>query len=800
MRITTTILPLPLALPLALLCAGLLAQEPTKTPLPPPALPDVKTVAPATVRTGPRAIERAGGGHLARPAPAFKPEAAPPAWQSGPAADRVLLDEVDGELWAMGRSYKARFSTTGAEYHPAFGPAAPRNFPLRLGVPRVTSDGEPLDARVAAPRQDAMRVEFDRGDFRERFDLRPAGIEQSFEFARLPSRGELVVAIPFASELEPAPDGGGIRFAGDHGAVTYGQAVAIGALGRRLLLPTTADNGEIRIVVPSAFLASARLPLIVDPLIGTESTVQTSARAVRSPDIAYDHSTGEYLAVWQSSYSSTDQDVFAQRLDSSLQNVGSVLAIDFTSACWTAPRVANNGLADRFLVVAGVSDNCSSPFWISGRTVDAGTGALGTEFDIAKAGLAGHDPGDKINPDVGGDPHPAGPTYFTVVWERAYTVSDHDIHMKQVTSNGALFSPTPTRIDNSPHNETNPTISKSNGTGSSLTQRWGVAYQRTYPNGIDEDIHGALVTWGGQLVPVGGSANFQIDGSTWDDRNPTISTPTDPGTGQRVMMVAYESAPIGGESDIYARIMDIDGGMHTGVHNLTLQEAGGNQNATFRPWPQTGPSVDSDGCRFALAYEELHSGVGVDHDTLVSLFAYDPDAGAIVLQSGRALAGGNTSTERGVAITATNGSGGDPLRYALAWYDERGTADDAIEAQLFDGYAAGGMSTRPTGCGGLTLSSTGVPAVGASMTFGNSATGLGGFLFGLPASVLATYCPGCELGVTGSTLIGPTMSIDLPCSPVYVGLTISVQAFEFAATGPCLGRVRLSDTLDMDLR
>ena len=97
------------------------------------------------------------------------------------------LAVVDGALWGVGARYKVRFSPSGFELTPALGAAAPHNVPLQWHLESVGRDGaRPLAQDDVVPSYDGLRVEYARGGVRERYDVRPDGIEQSFVLDALP--------------------------------------------------------------------------------------------------------------------------------------------------------------------------------------------------------------------------------------------------------------------------------------------------------------------------------------------------------------------------------------------------------------------------------------------------------------------------------------------------------------------------------------------------------------------------------------------------------------------------------------
>jgi hypothetical protein len=217
-------------------------------------------------------------------------------------------------------------------------------------------------------------------------------------------------------------------------------------------------------------------------------------------------------------------------------------------------------------------------------------------------------------------------------------------------------------------------------------------------------------------------------------------------------------------------------------------------------WPQYRPSVDSDGARFAVTYHERFNGTGTDLDTrvtLVGVFGFQ----LVPQQSGLAL-GFSGYPEFNVKIASRySGAGFYHSRYCTTNDRDGGTSPFSIDAYTYDGYAAGGISMRPTACGVLPMLVSGQPQIGGSVSFDLQAgLAFAGYIVGLPASIPIGPCPGCVLGANGSAVAGNLYTLSLPPQPAFVGLTLSVQGFVFAATGPCFGQIRISDTADLTIQ
>ncbi len=760
---------------------------PKVAPTPSPALPDVKTTgAPlfklernsSTVRQS--APPRAAQPKLASTDPSAP--AAPPLPAPG-----LMHDEVDGALWTVGGTYKASFDRTGATFIPFFA-NAPRNYPLHFTVRSASAAGEPLAIAAALPvRSDAV-VTFDHGALRAEYDLEPAAIEQKFVFDRLPARGELRVVVDVATDLVPSANGAGFLFSNELGRVTFGGAIAIDAAGDRTTVVTMLEQGVMTFVVPAAFVAHARLPLVIDPLVGSTQAVYSSTypQLAQRADIAYEPSWGEYCVVHERVWSGTDIDVFAHRYSYDLSS-STMHIVDSTSQSWERPGVAANNAADRFLVVAQYSAAHASPFSVTGRLIDAGTGVLSAQFTIESAAVAGHAAGDKLVPVVGGDMDYQAPTYFTVVWERAWSATDHDVHMKQVNVDGSLRTNAPVLLDNSASYDSVPSISKTDGTPPYAGQCWGIVWQRRF-SPTDEDIYGAMVRWDGTIT----QPTFAVNGSSISHYEPVVSSPTDEQNGSRRYLVAYTQYNTGTDADVVGTVIDGAGGWHTQANlTSTLSTA---QNEFL-------PCVDSDGARFVLGCSQRY-GSGNDYDALAVTYGYSDALGLV--QQDLDYPGYTTDQEWAPAITSTHAAGSGAARYGMAWtrYDLANTSLTHVETRLYDGMSAyGGITTRPTACGSDAASIVlGTPALGGTLYYQQAQTGgFRGFLFGLPTSAPIGVCPGCTLGVNGSSFVGDFLNVDIPVDPTFVGLTLACQAFSFQS-GPCLGSVSLDDTIDATLR
>ena len=747
-------------LPLAFLAPGLLAQV----------LPQDRPVVDAA-RANPRGV------------PAVLPGAPVLA-----APTEVVFDrQADGTLWALGATWKAAFDGAACSYVPFFGSKAPRNFPLDLAIRAATVGGAPVELAVGEATADGKTVRVARGGLTETYDLAMDRVEQSFVFHALPNRGAVEVEIAVASELRPAPIDGGLRFANEHGHVDYTKAVAVDAAGRRLPLAITLRGDAIAMTIPADFVATAQLPLVLDPVITTSPFLAVNAAAQTNPDVATLQAPDRILATWQRTWSATDEDCFAAVYDTSWTLLAGPTAIDYTSENWLKPRAASNAAARNFLVVAQV--NFGAAYWVAGRTVTEGAVAAPT-IDIERAGVVGN-PGNTLTPDVGGDPYPIAPAYYCVVFTKEVTATDTDVCCKLVRPDGTLVNPTPTRLSTSSGTlgvrEFDPAISGTNAGGDWMVT-WSYLWQSSP---FDTDVRAATVVWNGTVS----TPDFIVAGSLQFESRPTVSSPAAVGAGALRYLVAWDTfSTVGSQADIVCRTVTGTGAVDA-EFNLSANSAGG----AFQSREQVQARAESDGARFLVAYDEFDP-VMFDYYSFVDTIAAPSPNGVL----------GTLRIEE--ARTPTNNYGARPAafrgadyvansRYALIGHTQFGVK--SVFGQIYGGYTPGTtFSVFPSQCGTLPISYSGNPTVGNSVTISVPNTGVSGTVFGFPgyfplAGLLANC--NCILGVQNGILSSNPLTFAIPNNAAFVGTTLSVQGYSAGGTS-CLSILDLSDTVDFTIR
>lgn len=787
-----------LLFPLA--AASLLAQ----TPLAPPKIPQAPSVGveksfePLPSKHGvPTATDLVAPVDDVRPAVARAGEAAAIAGARS-ALQQRLADpdflafdvDADGTRWAVGNGFKAAFA--GDRWHFIGRPddAATALSPIEFHLQRASVGGEPLPLAAARCTGDERTIRYDHGSVVEGIAIAPRGVEQTFSFASLPTRGELLVEIAVATALHGALGDDGLVFTGPHDRVVYSPAIAIDGKGARIAAPIAYGNGTLSIRVPAEFVAQATLPLVIDPWI-TGTAAYTSTSDVGEPDVAWDETGQVWAVAFMRNFGGSDWDCYVQRVSASspMALVGGLSTIDATSISWFRPRIANLEVYSTYLVVAQARGG-ANPWSVQGRLVANSGAVLGNQFVVHSSTV------DSIRPDVGGNSGPP-PCYFTVVWEYAYSATDHDIYARQVEATGALRGTSPIYVQTNTANQVWPAISNSCGGGNAGTQRFAVVYQQTF-GASDNDVYGSLLSWDGVIVPAPGGANaFPLETGGFNATLPSVSSPTLEDNGQRQFLAAWERSNYEA-GNIAGACFDLSGTVLAAADLTDLEP-----NLVRRAWPQARPSVDSDGYRFVVAYHEVFNGQVTtnDLDTRATIIARSGNA-LFAEEYGIGL-GVTGNREFNVALASRYSGHGYYSPMFAAANDRDGISGGglAIDADAYSANPSGVFLQRSTACGSTGIGWTGnaVPGGAVTVTVGASPN-LRGLIVGTPASVVLGFCPACTLGVDGFLWNGDSFTLFVPLSPAVVGFTFSAQGFELAPAGaPCLGQISLTDTVDVTI-
>lgn len=788
-----------LLLPLA--AASLLAQAPTAPPKIPqaPSIGVEKSFEPLPMKNGvPTATDLVASSDDVRPAAVDRAEAAAidgsrSALQQRLADPEFLAFDVDAEgtRWAVGNGFKAAFAGDHWRFLGRPAEAATTLTPIDFRLQRASVGGQPL--ALTAPRRlgEERTLRYDHGSVVEGLAIAPRGVEQTFTFASLPARGELVVEIAVATALQASLGNDGLVFTGPHDRVVYSPAVAIDANGARVEAPIAFADGTLSIRVPADFVANAALPLVIDPWVTGAVAYTSTTNDVGEPDVSWDETGQVWAVAFMRHFGGGDWDCYVQRVSANnpMTLVGGLSTIDATSISWFRPRIANLEVYSTYMVVAQARGG-ANPWSVQGRFVANSGAVIGSQFVVHSSTV------DDIRPDVGGNSGPP-PCYFTVVWEHAFSATDHDIYARQVEATGALRGTSQTFVQTNTANQSWPAISNSCGGGNAGTQRFAIVYQQAF-GAFDNDVYGALLTWDGvQTVSAGGGFTFPLELGGFNATLPTVSSPTLEDNNQRQFLAAWERSNYEA-GNIAGACFDL-GGTVLASADLTDLEP----NLVRRAWPQARPCVDSDGYRFVVAYQEVFNGQTTtnDLDTRATIVARSGST-LFAEEYGMAL-GFSGNREFNVALASRYSGHGyySPMFAAANDYDGISGTPLSIDADALTAAPSGLFVQRTTACSttGITWSGNAIPGGAVTVSVGASPN-LRGMIVGTPVSVVLGFCPSCTLGVDGFLWNGDSFTLFVPLSPAVVGFTFSAQGFELAPSGaPCLNQISLTDTVDVTI-
>jgi hypothetical protein len=687
----------------------------------------------------------------------------------------------DGVLVGAGPRYKAGFGTRGPRITTPLGAKAERSLPLTFELESIHVGSTLLAVGGAVePALAGSTVSYARGlDIAETYELRRDGLEQSFVFPSLPAvDGDLVVRGLVHTELQAAGVGSfpnGIEFRAATGGVSIGGVTGIDAAGRTVQGDLRYDGRHLDLVLPAAFVATAQLPLVLDPLIGSSLTVDSGAD-FGDPDVSYDETTDDYLVVYERQWSGTDIDVYGQRISSSGALVGAALLFETSiSTLAINPSVGNVNGSDRWFVCWQDASSILGPWDITGLAVTASSGALSPTLTFASNAASESDP------DVGGEKL-TGFDNAVVVWER----DGSGIYGATIDIN-ATGTPTVetafTVVASSAAHK--PSISKSGGSPG----RYMVAYSRffTSPAPGDHDLYGAVVTYLGAVL----DTDVFLEGSV----GPNEDDADVDGDGTNFML-AFERQLLlnNGDHDIRCLRASFDSGTSvlSQAGATVIVEGGLNDD-------EVDPAIAFTGLKYHLAFLDEKSGFGFD----LAVRELDP-ADCLSCGVNTSIVASATSLQLAPAIASQWNGTSSPTstddQVLVAWENTTLAPPftGTILAQRIQSVGASGPTTNLGGgcAGGGTASTTGALAPGsADFTFTLSGASLAA-TFGLvnvnvgpaatfPCGTCAGPLPGIIIGrpvIAGAS----SFKLAIPCDSASIGTVWDYDwIVALVPTSPC---------------
>lgn len=465
-------------------------------------------------------------------------ESSPASWEGRWSRVDHSVDRA-GALWVRGRDFKASADPEGFAFIPFLGSDAPRNFPVRFRLSGVARGSAPLElAPSAEVDRDGDRIVLDRGSVEVRYDVSPESVEQSFALQVPPGSGHLTLSLTVESELSAASRGAGLRFSNDRGGMDYGAAVVFDAVGLRADVTARWTGTGIDLVVPSAFLAEAVGPIVVDPVLSTFA-IDTYQADLRSPDAAYDLSGDRYIVVYEEQFSGGDRDVYSTWIDATTGTFIGSGYIESGAEDWTRPAVAILRGPEKVLVAAQAPSVIQAGSTdIVGRYGDA----VAAAFDpptILKGATVGY---GCVTPDLGGESVNTTVSNFCLVYARQYS-ADRDVAAIIIDPAGSYVGGEITLGGFVSRDEGQPTVSKSTGDGGGATL-FCVAWSVQDLNTFEERVDACQLTYDGSAV----IGPFEVipdslSNSYFDIEVSELSNLRHPVTGDQYWVVSYDDSP-----------------------------------------------------------------------------------------------------------------------------------------------------------------------------------------------------------------------------------------------------------------
>lgn len=396
-------------------------------------------------------------------------------------------------LWAAGGTYKASFHDA-VTFVPYLGSGYPHNQPWSWTTTSVARGAVELANDTPARWHDDFRFELRSRAFTEAYDVRTDGLEQTFVFEQAPrGRGDLVIrgAVDTLLRADSVRAHHGAVAFYDHNRdiiLSYGTGTVLDAAGRSGPVYTSFDDGELSLRVPEAWLANARYPVVVDPLLSTDGSSQSVD--IEVSDIAVADSLGRLLHGFTIAASASDFDAVGERLVSGLSN-RTVVYSDLTSA-WSTRRVQCATAGDPQYFGMTVDRDFGSSYRIRVHLRAASVVSFSTSLTfLTPPASTNHDwRADVGGVDVSSSPFTSTGNKFMLVWQRDSGSSPSNTAISSIwgrtldtSGNLGPEKVIAAGLFNPPDYERPSVTQQSVRTGTILNNRttWAVAYQHS-PN------------------------------------------------------------------------------------------------------------------------------------------------------------------------------------------------------------------------------------------------------------------------------------------------------------------------------
>jgi len=538
-------------------------------------------------------------------------------------------------------------------------------------------------------------------------------------------------------------------------------------------------SGAIELSLPAGFVASARYPLVLDPVISPMYPLITDPTFEEAwPDIAYEESGAQYFAVWTQIYSLQDFDIRGQMLDAS----GALVPFAFYYL-----EVASNTVASMPAVASLQAYNQFFVAWehraVYGGQADihgvAVSNVFGQKAEITVQATAL----DEVHPDVGGHSSDQ-PVIVSVVWAAGGNILHRNVLLPYLGETGLADNVETLDVVGC----SEPCISSSGGD----SMRFLVAYKALYFNqfgGYDNEIWGVVIDVVGNVLSVG-----QLDGiSGPDERSPAVD-----GDGQQFVLGFTRAPDIASEiAGVYSQrfLVSPSGVPAPAGPEVTLNDNGQFDNAE--------PSVAFTGDGYLVSWAQQAQ--GADYD--IAIAGLDLPSGSIsdpVQYADLALTGAHDP--KLAARYSSDHSAGDGA-VCVWWAEDNFSPDTEVSAATVDPQFGTVVDLGGGSPGGGQAAASG--ATLGSQEFTHTYQGL----YPLnPVLLIIGFFPlhapicGGELAMDPDSSFFLSFLTDgndavslitpIPSDPILAGVTLYEQWVETdVLTSPCGKKIQLSNGL-----
>ncbi len=306
---------------------------------------------------------------------------------------------------SVGLDWKATYGSDGMTFTPLLGKQAPHTRSLHFQFHSVQVGEQRIEGLdlFAQPVLKAGQVVFERGrGVSEIYAATQEGLEQSFLFESLPGRdGDLIVRGSFSTDLLDSGATGDSLLLNEPGlaSVRVDKVIGIDARGARVNGQLRWVEDQLEVVLPAAFLATAELPLLLDPLYTVELSATDNTFSADQVDVAFGTSDyDEFIMVFCRYFSQFDPDIYGTTKTTTGGPGLSLFAFESVVGTFDQePSVAFNVGEGQFAIAwqRSASPNAENDILLT--SINAGEGLVQSSILMA-TGIE-----NQSHPDVGGE-------------------------------------------------------------------------------------------------------------------------------------------------------------------------------------------------------------------------------------------------------------------------------------------------------------------------------------------------------------------------------------------------------------